>query len=135
MVNLMGNSGNTWVEYLEKEYAKRAPERNPFLTLTSVEEVGGHDVEPLSDPMSQEMAVDDAMEVDKNQHVTEDVSIMARRLVNKHDTRDFYRLPLETRVLVLHDICEWQLDDPERFRRSVKSEEECIDWASLGITV
>ncbi len=37
-------------------------------------------------------------------------------------------LPLLTRVQVLHQLCEWQLADPMRFRALLKSEEDAVQW-------
>ncbi len=31
-------------------------------------------------------------------------------------------------VQALWDLCEWQLDDPARFRALLKSEEEATSW-------
>ncbi|TKY87851.1 hypothetical protein EX895_003432 [Sporisorium graminicola] len=37
-------------------------------------------------------------------------------------------LSLEDKIATLHDLCEWQLMDPERFRKLVKSEEDITTW-------
>ncbi|ORE05211.1 hypothetical protein BCV72DRAFT_142588 [Rhizopus microsporus var. microsporus] len=41
---------------------------------------------------------------------------------------DFFQLSLETRVHLLYLLCEWQLDDPERFREHLDSEEGSAQW-------
>ena len=38
------------------------------------------------------------------------------------------QLSLEDKIATLHDLCEWQLMDPERFRKLVKSEEDVTTW-------
>ncbi|PWZ01574.1 hypothetical protein BCV70DRAFT_210769 [Testicularia cyperi] len=38
------------------------------------------------------------------------------------------QLSLENKIAALHDLCEWQLQDPERFRKLVKSEEDITTW-------
>lgn len=38
---------------------------------------------------------------------------------------------LAAKLLILTNLCEWQLDDPERFRSKFKQEEEvAMDWVS-----
>ncbi|WVR05567.1 hypothetical protein IAU60_002586 [Kwoniella sp. DSM 27419] len=37
-------------------------------------------------------------------------------------------LGLGQKVEVLHQLCEWQLDDPARFRGLLKSEEDAVSW-------
>lgn len=37
-------------------------------------------------------------------------------------------VPLPTRVQVVHQLCEWQLADPMRFRALLKSEEDAVQW-------
>ncbi|GAC98748.1 PHD-finger motif containing protein [Pseudozyma hubeiensis SY62] len=41
---------------------------------------------------------------------------------------DWAQLCLEDKIATLHDLCEWQLMDPERFRKLVKSEEDITTW-------
>ncbi|KAJ3107021.1 hypothetical protein HDU97_004990 [Phlyctochytrium planicorne] len=41
---------------------------------------------------------------------------------------EYKTLPLYNKVLVLYSICEWQCDNPDRFRQAVKNEEECNHW-------
>ncbi|KAI8328718.1 hypothetical protein BC941DRAFT_444383 [Chlamydoabsidia padenii] len=40
----------------------------------------------------------------------------------------FFDLPLETRLNLLNTLCEWQLDDPERLREHMDSEEDPTQW-------
>ena len=37
-------------------------------------------------------------------------------------------LSLATKVRTIHDLCEWQLTNPDRFRTLVRNEEESEDW-------
>ncbi|WWC88197.1 uncharacterized protein L201_003102 [Kwoniella dendrophila CBS 6074] len=37
-------------------------------------------------------------------------------------------LGLSQKVQILHELCEWQLEDPARFRGLLKSEEEAVTW-------
>ncbi|KAJ3300476.1 hypothetical protein HK104_000061 [Borealophlyctis nickersoniae] len=41
---------------------------------------------------------------------------------------DFFDLPLRNKVLILHFLCEWQFERPERLRSSLGSEEEAAHW-------
>lgn len=41
---------------------------------------------------------------------------------------EWAQLSLEDKIATLHDLCEWQLTDPERFRKLVKSEEDVTTW-------
>ncbi|KAJ9478727.1 PHD-finger motif containing protein [Pseudozyma hubeiensis] len=41
---------------------------------------------------------------------------------------EWAQLSLEDKIATLHDLCEWQLMDPERFRKLVKSEEDITTW-------
>ncbi|PWN46851.1 hypothetical protein IE53DRAFT_287699 [Violaceomyces palustris] len=38
------------------------------------------------------------------------------------------QLELEDKITALHNLCEWQLQDPERFRKIVKSEDDSQAW-------
>ncbi|KAG0237122.1 hypothetical protein BGW42_001698 [Actinomortierella wolfii] len=43
-------------------------------------------------------------------------------------------LPIETKVMILTNLCEWQLDDPERFRQSLKEDDELsFEWRVVPI--
>ncbi|WWC68318.1 uncharacterized protein I206_102243 [Kwoniella pini CBS 10737] len=37
-------------------------------------------------------------------------------------------LGLSQKVQILHELCEWQLEDPARFRGLLKSEEDAVSW-------
>ncbi|KAJ1035042.1 hypothetical protein NDA18_000644 [Ustilago nuda] len=41
---------------------------------------------------------------------------------------EWAQLSLNDKVATLHNLCEWQLMDPERFRKLVKSEEDITTW-------
>nr|CDI56406.1 phd finger domain protein [Melanopsichium pennsylvanicum 4] len=41
---------------------------------------------------------------------------------------EWAQLSLEDKIATLHDLCEWQLMDSERFRKLVKSEEDITTW-------
>ncbi|EPQ26128.1 uncharacterized protein PFL1_06336 [Pseudozyma flocculosa PF-1] len=44
------------------------------------------------------------------------------------EPRGWDRLSLDDKITCLHNLCEWQLQDPERFRKLVKSEEDTTTW-------
>ncbi|KAN0062208.1 hypothetical protein ACQY0O_005389 [Thecaphora frezii] len=44
------------------------------------------------------------------------------------EPRGWDRLSLDDKISSLHYLCEWQLQDPERFRKLVKSEEDTTTW-------
>ncbi|KAF9158153.1 hypothetical protein DFQ26_007932 [Actinomortierella ambigua] len=47
---------------------------------------------------------------------------------------DYDDLSLETKVMILTNLCEWQLDDPERFRQSLKEDDELsYEWRVMPI--
>jgi hypothetical protein len=50
------------------------------------------------------------------------------------DAINFFDLSLETRVHVLHVLCEWQLDEPERMREHLASEDDAAHWVSVRIS-
>ncbi|KAI7887306.1 hypothetical protein K492DRAFT_121455, partial [Lichtheimia hyalospora FSU 10163] len=68
-----------------------------------------------------------AREIDKRGELEENPfyeheSTKERRPIN------YFDMPLELRVHLLNTLCEWQLDDAERFREHLDSEEDaCID--------
>ncbi|KAI8643241.1 hypothetical protein BD408DRAFT_482172 [Parasitella parasitica] len=41
---------------------------------------------------------------------------------------NYFTFDLDTRVHLLHLLCEWQLDEPERFREHLSMEEEAVQW-------
>ncbi|KAJ3089066.1 hypothetical protein HK102_007281 [Quaeritorhiza haematococci] len=41
---------------------------------------------------------------------------------------DFFSLSLRTKLLIIHNLCEWQFEDPERFRSSIKNEDDAVSW-------
>ncbi|KAF9936497.1 hypothetical protein BGZ67_002266 [Mortierella alpina] len=47
----------------------------------------------------------------------------------EEDAYNYESFSLATKLLILSNLCEWQLDDPERFRASFKEEEEvAVEW-------
>ncbi|KAF9986531.1 hypothetical protein BGZ75_001708 [Mortierella antarctica] len=47
----------------------------------------------------------------------------------EEDAYNYESFSLATKLLILGNLCEWQLDDPERFRASFKEEEEvAVEW-------
>lgn len=49
------------------------------------------------------------------------------------DAINFFDLDLDTRVHVLHILCEWQLDEPERMREHLASEDDAAHWVSISL--
>ncbi|KAJ3050016.1 hypothetical protein HK097_008997 [Rhizophlyctis rosea] len=41
---------------------------------------------------------------------------------------DYFDLPPRNKVLILHYLCEWQFDNPDKLRASMPTEEEQIYW-------
>ncbi|KAI8375318.1 hypothetical protein EDC96DRAFT_496797 [Choanephora cucurbitarum] len=48
--------------------------------------------------------------------------------VEEEKTIDFFSMDLSTQIHLIHVLCEWQLDDPERLREHLDSEEDAIQW-------
>ncbi|KAF8941584.1 hypothetical protein EDD21DRAFT_138530 [Dissophora ornata] len=47
----------------------------------------------------------------------------------EEDATNYEDFSLETKLMILGSLCEWQLDDPERFRSNFKEEEElAVEW-------
>ncbi|KAF9579084.1 hypothetical protein BGW38_004814, partial [Lunasporangiospora selenospora] len=47
----------------------------------------------------------------------------------EEDAYNYESFTLTTKLMILSNLCEWQLDDPERFRANVKAEEDvAVDW-------
>ncbi|KAI8344927.1 hypothetical protein BD560DRAFT_485011 [Blakeslea trispora] len=41
---------------------------------------------------------------------------------------DYFHMNLSTQIHLIHMLCEWQLDDPERLREHLDSEEDAVQW-------
>lgn len=49
----------------------------------------------------------------------------------EEDATDYKSFSLATKLMILSNLCEWQLDDPERFRANFDEEEEvAVEWVS-----
>ncbi|KAF9116445.1 hypothetical protein BGX27_002477 [Mortierella sp. AM989] len=47
----------------------------------------------------------------------------------EEDAHNYESFSLATKLMILSNLCEWQLDDPERFRSNFKEEEEiAFEW-------
>ncbi|KAG0288494.1 hypothetical protein BGZ98_004249, partial [Dissophora globulifera] len=48
----------------------------------------------------------------------------------EEEATNYEGFSLETKLFILSNLCEWQLDDPERFRSNFKEEEEevAVEW-------
>ncbi|KAF9996503.1 hypothetical protein BGZ79_009755 [Entomortierella chlamydospora] len=47
----------------------------------------------------------------------------------EEDAHNYESFSLTTKLMILGNLCEWQLDDPERFRSNFKEEEEmAVEW-------
>ncbi|KAJ3231031.1 hypothetical protein HDU81_004066 [Chytriomyces hyalinus] len=44
------------------------------------------------------------------------------------ESKEYHHLTAFEKTLVLNQICEWQFDDPDRFRAAAKDEDECRHW-------
>ncbi|KAJ3400987.1 hypothetical protein HDU80_006442 [Chytriomyces hyalinus] len=44
------------------------------------------------------------------------------------ESKEYHHLSAFEKTLVLNQICEWQFDDPDRFRAAAKDEDECRHW-------
>ncbi|CEP18024.1 hypothetical protein [Parasitella parasitica] len=94
------NSSN-WQTYYSKEFDKREYDQlNPFI-------------------QQQE---DDAIDQQSSLTIDAQVEVKNPELLN------YFTFDLDTRVYLLHLLCEWQLDEPERFREHLDSEEDAVQW-------
>ncbi|KAG0239693.1 hypothetical protein BGX31_002544 [Mortierella sp. GBA43] len=51
---------------------------------------------------------------------------------NQEDETDYDNFDLATKLMILTNLCEWQLDDPERFRANFEEEEEvAVEWQAI----
>ncbi|GAN08211.1 conserved hypothetical protein [Mucor ambiguus] len=95
------NSSN-WQTYYSKEFDKREYDQiNPLIKQEDEKE------EPVDQQLPEESAVSD---------------------VKKPELVNYFTLDLDIRVYLLHLLCEWQLDEPERFREHLNSEEDAVQW-------
>ncbi|KAF9974360.1 hypothetical protein BGZ73_002246 [Actinomortierella ambigua] len=47
---------------------------------------------------------------------------------------DYDDFSIETKIMILTNLCEWQLDDPERFRQSLKEDDDLsYEWRVMPI--
>ncbi|KAI8145067.1 hypothetical protein BJV82DRAFT_666981 [Fennellomyces sp. T-0311] len=101
-------NNDTWQMYFAKEIDKR----------------GNVDPNPLR-PENEEQPEDvqaHGSEAEEDRQSAKPSPAPARVLI------DFFTLPLTTRVHLLYTLCEWQLDDPERFREHLDNEEDAVHW-------
>ncbi|CAO3628072.1 unnamed protein product [Cunninghamella blakesleeana] len=97
---------STWQTYFSREFDKRLPDKiNPLIS---------QEVEPelnLNKPMINDM---DQMDENKS--------------TSKVDYIPFLSLSLETKLELLNDLCEWQLDEPDRLRDHLDHEDDAVQW-------
>jgi len=43
----------------------------------------------------------------------------------------YHELPLRNKVLVLYQLSELMLDEPERFRGLITNEDDCVHWVKF----
>ncbi|KAI9288060.1 hypothetical protein BC943DRAFT_357777 [Umbelopsis sp. AD052] len=147
-------SSETWQLYLIREFYKREPEENnpfyqenywPFpMSKTKIiyepidpasKEETGDDDDAASSVLSEEETddqpqdskdSDDKKESDiKKEEQTPEIEAP---LEEQPDAINFFDLDLDTKVHVLYILCEWQLDDPDRMREHLPSEDDAAHW-------
>jgi len=144
-------SSETWQLYLIREFYKREPEtNNPFyqqnywpfpmsktkLIYDSVEPTPKDDDDgtPLSDnevddhDKSQVSTDNDVKKEESEIKTEEQTPEIEAPLEEQPDPINFFDLDLDTKVHVLYILCEWQLDDPERMREHLPSEDDAAQW-------
>ncbi|KAI7905681.1 uncharacterized protein BX663DRAFT_500560 [Cokeromyces recurvatus] len=47
---------------------------------------------------------------------------------DQNELVNYFTMDLDTRVYLLYLLCEWQLDEPEKFREHLESEEGSVQW-------
>ncbi|KAG0163810.1 hypothetical protein DFQ28_011160 [Apophysomyces sp. BC1034] len=101
------NTNDTWQTYFAREFDKREPdESNPFYSN------GYLPVSTITTTTTTTTQNDTSdSESDK-----------------QTDTIDFYTLTLETKVHLLDVLCNWQMEDPERFRDHLGIEDDPVQW-------
>ncbi|ORZ16229.1 hypothetical protein BCR42DRAFT_451200 [Absidia repens] len=100
-------STTTWQEYFSREWDRREPDdANPFYIT--------------------EKGPSKATTIMNNQ----DTVTQNETSANKSDdgSRSFFDLSTKSRLTLLNTLCEWQLDDPERLREHMNSEEDATQW-------
>ncbi|KAI8991534.1 hypothetical protein BDF20DRAFT_845148 [Mycotypha africana] len=111
-----------WQTYFSKEFDKREfDQTNPFLPTTS-----GNDTTQQQQEETEEKT-DEVKEEPVENTDKENLSTASTRNV-KPELINYFTLPLDTKVYLLYMLCEWQLDDPERFREHLESEDDAAQW-------
>ncbi|KAH8550080.1 hypothetical protein BGW37DRAFT_91186 [Umbelopsis sp. PMI_123] len=148
-------SSETWQLYLIREFYKREPEENnPFYQEKywpfpmSKTKIIYEPTDPSSKPengdedaASSVLSEEETDENDKTRDSTEpevkkesDIKTEEQTpeievpLEEQPDPINFFDLDLDTKLHVLHTLCEWQLDDPERMREHLPSEDDAAHW-------
>ncbi|KAI8064580.1 hypothetical protein BC940DRAFT_305433 [Gongronella butleri] len=103
-------SASTWQRYLAREFDKRVGRQdNPFRAQHDGDD---DEKKPINDVKKEESDVKAEDEHDDEPVAHDDTLI------------SFYDLPMTTRLQVLHELCEWQLDSPERLREHLDDEDQ-----------
>ncbi|KAI8368237.1 uncharacterized protein BYT42DRAFT_585861 [Radiomyces spectabilis] len=103
---------STWQMYFARAFDKRVDsEDNPFRT----------------DQLEHDDKMESTQQDTKDEEEEANHELSNSRSANEQ-LNNFFTLPLDVRVHLLHLLCEWQLEDPERFREHLASEFDAIQW-------
>ncbi|KAI9493058.1 hypothetical protein BDB00DRAFT_872775 [Zychaea mexicana] len=102
-------NNDTWQTYFSKEINRRGGiEPNPFL--------------PEKQEDDEQQTADEQAKEDESSNDEKPLPTPKRALKN------FFEMPLSTKVHLLYILCEWQLDDAHSFREHLDSEEDAVHW-------
>ncbi|KAJ8653360.1 hypothetical protein O0I10_011011 [Lichtheimia ornata] len=150
-------NNDTWQMYFAREIDKRGElEENPFYEHVEQQpDDGSHDNKDVAmkdavkeDPKQEDDKKDDPVQDEgvkqedgikqengtkedddpKQASVEEQEQQQQQQPVKERRPINYFDMPLELRVHLLHTLCEWQLDDAERFREHLDSEEDAVHW-------
>ncbi|KAI9591877.1 hypothetical protein BDF19DRAFT_425860 [Syncephalis fuscata] len=110
---------DTWSNLLWKEYIKRDPEALPLSWQQSTHVLNNDD----DDQTIINSASVGNDQIERNEHANEELA----------PAWNFFTLSLQEKILAVHYLCEWQLDEPERFRERLKHDENAEEWRVLPI--
>ncbi|KAI8057122.1 hypothetical protein BDF22DRAFT_226430 [Syncephalis plumigaleata] len=100
-------NNETWAQLIRNEFIKRDPEALPATWRVNKTE-------------------DSATKSDAQSKLTDEE-------VSTSTSWNFFDLSLFEKVMTMHYLCEWQFDEPEKFRERVKNDEDAADWRVLPI--
>ncbi|KAI9312033.1 hypothetical protein BX666DRAFT_890283 [Dichotomocladium elegans] len=119
-------NNETWQMYFSREIDKRGlPIENPFYEHheeegNQLQQDNTDKDETLNVPALKKATIPAGHDEEKEEE--DDLPKEERKRVN------FFDLSLDQRIYLLHILCEWQLDDAERFREHLDSEEDAVHW-------